>query len=505
MSVKKNIFHVILIVIITCLFFFMTSGCKKSISPVESVSLSISESNWNQSYSGSSDTIEVSIQGIEVENVDLGSIRMKGDNPSASPISAVSNTYQGSSIISFFLKSQVFGLLLDPSQGSSHQITVTFRMTTSSDVMELQTEITVNDESDDAIDISTLSLKVEPEEWSLNFSNSSGTVEAFIRGEGIDQIDLDSIEMTGDNSSAQPLTTVSVSINNNQIHARIAKNQVLDILLNPEPGSTHNITVTFEAGENGQQFELTASIFIEDDEDDGSIDISELSLEIDPSEWNMNYINCSGTVEAFIRGDGIELIDLNSIKMEGDNTAAQPLAASSVSITNNQIHARFPKNQVLELLLNPEPGSSHTITITFLEEETGIQFELQAVITIEDDEDDGEVDPSELSLEVVPPQWNLNYSKSSGHVKVFIRGEGIENIDLDSIEMSGDNSAASPLAADSASHQGNHVQADFPKNQVLDLLMEPVSGSVHTITILFYATGGGEQMELSTDITITGN
>jgi hypothetical protein len=133
------------------------------------------------------------------------------------------------------------------------------------------------------------------------------------------------------------------------------------------------------------------------------------------------------------------------------------------------------------------------------------RIELTAQITIEDDDDDGNIDPSALSLQLAPPDWNLNFSKSSGTVKALIRGEGIENIDLNTLEMKGDNPAASSLSGQSASLQGNHVSVDFPKNQVLDLLLNPAKGTSHTVTVSFLSKGSGQRFELSTQVTITGN
>jgi hypothetical protein len=344
-------------------------------------------------------------------------------------------------------------------------------------------------------------LEIDPPEWALNFTNSSGTVEAFIRGEGIENIDLDSIEMQGDNTEAAPLAANSASLNGDHIHARFPKNQVIGLLSNPEEGSTHNIIVSFMSVGGTERVELTAVITIED-EDEEPIDPSELELEIEPEEWNLNYTNSSGTVEAFIEGEGIDEIDLESLQMHGDNLDAEPLAADSASLRGRHIHARFAKNQVIGLLLNPEEGSTHTIIVSFLVEGSTERIELSAQITIEDDGDEEPIEPSDLTLEIVPPQWNMNYAGASGQVKAFIRGEGIENIDLDSIEMEGDNGSAAPLAADSAKLSGNHVKASFPKNQVLDLLSNPAGGTTHIVTVSFMQKSGGQRLELSTEVSI---
>jgi hypothetical protein len=267
--------------------------------------------------------------------------------------------------------------------------------------------------------------------------------------------------------------------------------------LNPGPGSTHTITISFLPIGGTERIELTADITIEDDDD--IIDPSDLELEIEPEEWNMNFTKSSGTVEAFIEGEGIELIDLTSIEMMGDNPSAAPLPASSATLKGTHVHAKFPMNQVIDLLLNPEPGSTHTIIVSFIpiggtEED---RIELTAVITIEDD-DDEEPEPSDLSLKIIPSTWNMNYYGSAGTVTAQIKGDGIEDIGLDTIEMTGDSGEV--LSAASAKLSGNHINADFPKSEVLDLLLNPAKGTTHTVTVTF--TKGGQLQELTADVNI---
>jgi hypothetical protein len=484
------------------------SGCKSSIAEVQPILLNISQSEWSLNYASSSGIIEVFLVGEGIENIILDTITMKGDNPSTGTVKADSASFQGDRVIARFPKNQVITLLLNPTSGSTHIVTVIFYMSQRNEPQEVSTSITISSENGEGLDVSVLTLEIDPAEWNLNFTHSSGTVEAFIRGEGIDKIDLNSIQMMGDNPSSldQPLSAISATLQGDHIHARFPKNQVIDLLLDPAIGTTHTITISFMEIEGTERLELTAEITIIEDEDDDGIDPSELTLEIDPDEWSLNFTKSSGTVEAFITGEGIDKIDLNSIQMMGDNPSAEPLSANSASLKGDHIHARFPKNQVIDLLLNPAEGTTHTIIVSFLEIDGTERLELSAEITIIDDEDDddGEIDPTTLTLQLAPPQWNMNFSKSSGTVNAHIRGQGIENIDLDTIEMMGDNPDAAALPANSASLQGNHVQAQFPKNQVLDLLLNPASGTVHTVTVTFVGKQGDERLEVSTEVTITG-
>jgi hypothetical protein len=502
---SSHFFRSIAAISLIILALALVSNCKKGVSQADLIVLTISQPQWGLNYSSSMGHVEIFLQGDSVDGIILGSIEMKGDNPSAAPLKADSADFVGANRVrALFEKNRVLALLANPSEGSIHIVIVCFKTEPSGESFEVSTQVTVSDYVEDG-ETSSLTLEIDPVEWSLNFTNSAGTVEAFIRGEGINQVDLNSLEMVGDNPDAAPLPAVSTSINNDHIHARFAKNQVIGLLLEPAPGTAHTIIVSYLLNGGTERMELSAIITIEE-EDDIIIDPTDLTLEIDPVEWSLNFTKSSGTVEAFIRGEGFDQIDLSSIEMTGDNPAASPLAASSASISGDHVHARFPKNQVIALLLNPEPGSTHTITISFLPIGGTERIELTAEITIEDDEDDDggddgdDPEPSDLTLQLNPSNWNMNYAGSSGTVTAKIQGTGIEDIDLATIEMAGDNPAAEPLSATSAKLSGNHINADFPKNKVLDLLLSPAKGTRHTVTVSFMK--GGKLEELTAEVKV---
>lgn len=239
----------------------------------------------------------------------------------------------------------------------------------------------------------------------------------------------------------------------------------------------------------------------------------DLRLQLSPDTWNLNYENSSGTVTAFIRGQGFRDVILESIVLVGDAMDAEPLEPVSASRQGNHVRARFAKSEVLGILDGPEDGSVHTVALRFeVDGVDGLQ-ELTAEVRIvgpdEDDEEDEEEDGEDeelgnLSLQLSPATWNTNWDKANGHVTAFIRGTGLAAIDTDSIELEGDDPEAEPLPASSARLEGNHVRAQFPQNQVLGLLDDPQPGQTHMVVVRFTADEGAETFELEADVRIVG-
>lgn len=338
---------------------------------------------------------------------------------------------------------------------------------------------------------------LQESQWTSNTTDDAAIIEVFLQGDGVENIILDSIAMKGDKSGVSPLKASSAVLQDKRIRAEFSKNEAMNLLSNPTHGSTHLITIIYTVVDSADSAELDMQVTLDEGEESGA-----LSLEVDPSVWDLNYVHSSGKVETFLRGEGIEKIDLTTIRMKGDNPTAEPLGPESTSLKGEHIRAAFPKNQVLNLLLNPAEGSVHTIVLNFLETGGTVPIELTAQITITDEDGEDEEEPGPLTLQISPSDWNLNYYKNSGTVSAFIRGEGIDKIVLTSIQLKGDNTAAVALVANSAALNGDHVRATFPKNLVLGLLLNPVSGSVHMVTVSFESEGGLQ--ELTAEVTVTG-
>ncbi len=220
-------------------------------------------------------------------------------------------------------------------------------------------------------------------------------------------------------------------------------------------------------------------------------------VDLQESQWTSNTNGDSGIIEVFLQGDGVEKIILDSIAMKGDKPGISPLKASSAVFQDKRIRAEFSKSEALNLLSNPTRGSKHFISIVYMVVDSADSEEVNTEVVLD------EGNPTALTLEIAPAEWDLNFPTKSGDVKAFIRGEGAEKIDLTSLVMKGDNTTALPLPAQSAILQGNHVRAEFPKNQVLNLLLNPTEGSVHAIVLNFLETGGTVPIELTVQIIVT--
>lgn len=235
-----------------------------------------------------------------------------------------------------------------------------------------------------------LSLQLSPDTWNTNYENSAGTVTAFIRGEGFTEVVLDSIVMVGDDDTAAALAPVSATREGDHVRTRWAKRDVLDTLADPEPGSTHEVCLEFDARGFESTQALCGDVRIvgpaddggDDGEDGGEEELGNLSLQLSPSNWNLNYDGSSGTVTAFIRGDGLGHVDTDSIELEGDDPAAAPLPASFARLEGNHVRAQFPKDQLLDLLDEPERNSTHTVTIRFTADDGAESHELTAQVRI---------------------------------------------------------------------------------------------------------------------------
>jgi hypothetical protein len=216
-----------------------------------------------------------------------------------------------------------------------------------------------------------LALDVQPQAWNTNWVHSEGTVQAFVRGKDAGKIDADSVELVAESGDA--LAPLRARVAGGQLVAHFSKSDAFELLGDDvKSGDRMEVKLRFEVGD--EQKELTDSIRIvgpdpddDGDDDDGDDDDEEgdPTLKISPDDWNTNWARSSGQVHAFLRGPGLRDIDLDSIRLVGDDAEAEPLEPLDVRRVGHQIVARFSKRAAYATLDDPDSGETHTVKITF--------------------------------------------------------------------------------------------------------------------------------------------
>lgn len=212
-----------------------------------------------------------------------------------------------------------------------------------------------------------LAFTINPSTWNTNWTHAEGNVQAFIRGTDAGKIDLGSIELAADGGTLAPRSTRYAG---GQVVATFSKSDAFDLLGDVKPGDRKTVTLRFSVGSGADvtQKELTASVRIVGSDDGGSGgggEEGDLSLNIQPDDWNTNWQHSSGQVHAFLRGGGLDKVDLATIRLVGDNAAAEPLAPLDARRVGKQIAVRFSMSAAYATLDDPHSGEKHTVKITF--------------------------------------------------------------------------------------------------------------------------------------------
>jgi hypothetical protein len=224
-----------------------------------------------------------------------------------------------------------------------------------------------------------------------------------------------------------------------------------------------------------------------------------LSFEI-ASTWNTNWVNASGNVQGFVRGQDVAKIDKASVELVADGDSLVP---RSVRIAGGQLVATFDKSEAFELLGEVHPGDRETVTLRFNVMDETRELEDQVRIVGPDGGGTGGGGTGgELELNIQPDDWNVNWERSAGQVHAFLRGGDLSKVDLDSVRLVGDKADAEPLEALDVRRVGKQVVARFSKSAAFLTLDDPDAGETHTVKIRF--TQDGTEKELSEDVRIVG-
>lgn len=248
------------------------------------------------------------------------------------------------------------------------------------------------------------------------------------------------------------------------------------------------VVIEILAGNGAALVQLNRS---DGDGEDGEVD---LALEIRPDRWNIAWAEdedfSEDEVIAKISGEGFDRIDPDSVVMiEPDGDEIEPY---EYDLGDVFFIAKFYQYEAISIIPDPTRGDSHTITVLVIVDEEEIS--LEAVITIV-----GKKSAGELSLAIRPDRWNTAWSNSEGVVLAVITGEGFDDIDCSSVEMSASGPTIEPSDCNLNEAQ---FMAKFNHKDIVTLIpTDAKRGDSFSVTV----TGeikGEDSFSLTCNITI---
>ncbi|MEA2599120.1 MAG: hypothetical protein QOF89_112 [Acidobacteriota bacterium] len=223
--------------------------------------LQIQPDEWNTNWAHAEGLVQAFVRGTDASKIVLASVKLASDQ--GGPISPRSARIAGGQLVASFSKSDAIGLLTAPKRGDRATVTLSFDV--GSDHKQLTDQIRIVGPDDGSggpgQGSGELRLDLDPDDWNVNWAHSSGFVHAFLRGPGLKDVDLATVRLVGDKTSADPLAPSDVRLVGNQIAARFAKSAAFATLDNPKPRETHTVKIRFTQG--GTQKELSARVHVE--------------------------------------------------------------------------------------------------------------------------------------------------------------------------------------------------------------------------------------------------
>ena len=298
--------------------------------------------------------------------------------------------------------------------------------------------------------------------------------------------------------------------------AKFLKKYTIGLIPDPQPGDTYEIGVTGEFKDGSSFGPLYDTIMIvgeKSDEEEPDDEETDLSLEIEPDEWNLSWSNGNSNtanrdngedvVIARISGQGFENIGQGSLAMAygacGEANGLSSITPVFEEKEEDCYVAKFLQSEAIGLIPDPEEGATHQIHVTG-NLEGGETFCLSHTITIV-----GEDEEVELSLNIKPDKWNIAWAKNDdnedGEIKARISGEGFDEIDSESVVMRGP--GGDEISPSKTEFSGSFFQAIFSQSDAMSLISDPQVGAQYEIHIIG-TLEEGSPFDLSHQITIKG-
>ena len=221
-----------------------------------------------------------------------------------------------------------------------------------------------------------LTVEVRPDKWNTDWSEDNGFSQdeliAKFSGEGFEQINFDSLLMTGpEGDSIEPF---EYDLGGRFFIAKFYQYEAISIIPDPQRGDTHTVQV---AGglEDGSIFDFDVEITIV-----GERPAEEFNLEIRPDKWNTAWSKSEGVILAKLGGEGFEDIIPGSLEMSWGTS--DPITPVNSQLTESHFMAKFKQKDAIGLLPeDAQRGDSFDISVSG-EFEGGEPFSLEYTITI---------------------------------------------------------------------------------------------------------------------------
>jgi len=225
----------------------------------------------------------------------------------------------------------------------------------------------------------------------------------------------------------------------------------------------------------------------------------ELSLQVHPDKWNVNWKHSQGLLTVRIGGEGYEDIDPNSIRLSisGGGESISPWMAG---VKGSALVAKFLKKDAIGLIDSPQAGQPYDIQVSGnFNGEGETSFDpLTDTITIvgqnsEQEENDDEGDEINLSLKIKPDEWSLSWASSAdnddngegGVVTAVLSGEDASSIVTSSVRMvlgsceEGDEG----ISPESDELEDDEYKAHFSRTAALGLIADPQAEKSYEIHV----------------------
>jgi hypothetical protein len=279
-------------------------------------------------------------------------------NPDGNGNFLIENIPIGNIVVEVSVQSDLSDIPIDNVQ-SGEEIKITVKVKANNQAVLANMER--NNES-----VEPLKVEIRPDTWNIDWVNSLAEVTARFSGEGFEDIDPSTLQMSC-GSCSEPGELVEIGppfvweVGGVSSVAKFLQSEAIRLLADPKRDETYTINVTGAMNSGAPLSDKITIVGKKSGE-------GELSLEIKPEQWNMAWANNDdgggGEVTARITGEDFDDIDTAmAILMSGP--AGTPISPIGTEFGGFFFIAKFSQSQAIALIPNPPQQPSYNITVSF--------------------------------------------------------------------------------------------------------------------------------------------